>query len=550
MNNLEYSINNVNNIENNLEFIENITRNNLDNFKELLNEFSIYSLRELLIKIKFSKNFFQKFSLFFIDLIKKYFFYQYLHNPINISSYIFINIGFTIKEIINNIIESYYKQETYFYEIYFKFLEIRNYLKENKINFIISNSISRFTLNINEITFIIHYLFSDFNKFIKNFALNLNLKIYKLEKYKIIDDDYLIKIYFYNIKVPVIFIFSKDIFNILIYDLYFTYKDTINEIDFFENTIKIYNYNSLKDFIIYFSKLDKYNNLKKEISLCKNINEIYNLFYSYFNLNYIPSELSDYPQIIKIAKNNDFNDLVKLEDIKGDLHIHTNLSDGLNSINEIINFVKTNKTNYNYIGITDHVNYLNLNQLKDLKEYIKNNINSDKFKVLLGIEENIDENGLLYSQKLDNYLEVLNNIDFINASIHSHFNLKEDQQYNRLSKIAENNNPKILTISHLTTRVLNIRNPISLSTDKIIEIINKLNKNNKYIEINCHLDRLDVDYNILREYYLKYKIKPNVVISTDAHNINHLDYIEFGVKIARKSLISKKNVLNTKENIL
>lgn len=531
---------------NDLEFIENIVKNNLNNFKELLIKFNIFSLKELSIKIKFSKKIFQEFNLFIFNLIKNYFFNKYYDNLIN------------LKEIINNIIELYYKQETYFYEIYFKFLEIRNYLKENKINFIISNSVSRFSLIINEITFIIHYSFinfeKDLKKLIKNIALNLNLKIYKLEKYKIIDNDYLIKIYFYNLKVPVIFIFSRYILNIVLYDLYFTYKNTINEIDFFEKTIKIYNYDSLKKFVNSFFKLDKYNKLKKEISLSKDIEEIYILFYNYFNLNYIPSELSDYPQIIKLAKDNDFNDLVKLDDIKGDFHIHTNLSDGSNSIDEIVNFVKSNKIsnkiNYRYIGISDHIDYLNLEQLKELKEYIKNNINSDKFKVLLGIEENIDENGLLYSQKLDTYLEIINTIDFINASIHSHFNLSEDQQYSRLLAIAKNNNPKILSISHLTSRIINIRKPINLNINKILKIINKLNKNNKYIEINSHLDRLDVDYNILREYYLKYKISPKVIISTDSHNINHLDYIEFGVKIARKSLIHKKNVLNTKQNIL
>lgn len=64
------------------------------------------------------------------------------------------------------------------------------------------------------------------------------------------------------------------------------------------------------------------------------------------------------------------------------------------------------------------------------------------------------------------------------------------------------------------------------------------------------MDRLDIDYNILREYRLKYNTSPKVVISTDSHNVNHLDYMEFGVKLARKALIYKNDILNTKEKIL
>ena len=529
---------------NEIDFINKVINENLNNFEKILREFKIFTLRELNIKLKYSKNFKQKFLNFFLDI-----FNAYLEKKIN--KYIKNSISIIIKEAIQKLIDLYYLQDNFFYEIYFKFREIKNYLNQKNIDFIITNSISRFNLNLNEITFIIYNKSINFKEFIKEIAYNLNLNIYKIENQKLIEDDYMFKVYFYELKVPIIFLFSSKIFNILIYDLYFTYKNTINERIFFKEILKVENYIFFKNFITSITKTIEYKKIKEKFNNIKDLKnkEIYEIFYSYFNLNYIPPELSDYPNIIEISKKQSFNELVNIEDIKGDLHIHTNLSDGLNSIVEIVNYIKLYKKNYKYIGISDHINYLDLNKIKELKDYIKNNLNSKNLEVFLGVEENIDENGFLYYQKLDSNLDFINNIDFINASIHSNFNLTEDQQYSRLMKLINSNNLKVLTISHLTTRILGIREPINLSLNKILNIINELNKNNKYIEINCHLDRLDVDYNILREYRLKYNTSPKVVISTDSHNVNHLDYMEFGVKLARKSLIYKNDILNTKEKI-
>jgi len=530
---------------NEIDLIDKIINKNLNNFEKILREFEIFTLRELNIKLKYSKNFKLRFLNFFLDI-----FNDFLEKKIN--KYIKSSISIIIKEAIRKLIDLYYLEDNFFYEIYFKFKEIKNYLNEKSIDFIITNSISRFDLNINEMTFIIYNKSINFKEFIKELAYNLNLNIYKIENQKLIEDDYIFKVYFYELKVPIIFLFSSKIFNILIYDLYFTYKNTINETIFFKEILKIENYIFLKNFIRFFSKTIEYKKLKEKYNNMENLKdkEIYEMFYSYFNLNYIPPELSDYPNIIEISKNQSFTELVNIEDIKGDLHIHTNLSDGLNSIVEIVNYVKLYKKNYKYIGISDHVNYLDLNRMKELKDYIKNNLTSKDLEIFLGIEENIDENGYLYYQKLDSNLDFINAIDFINASIHSNFNLPEDQQYSRLMKVVKTNNSRVLSISHLTTRILGIRDPINLNLNKILNIINELNKNNKYIEINCHLDRLDVDYNILREYRLKYNKSPKVVISTDSHNVNHLDYMEFGVKLARKALIYKNDILNTKERVL
>jgi histidinol phosphatase-like PHP family hydrolase len=530
---------------NEIDLIDKIINKNLNNFEKILREFKIFTLRELNIKLKYSKNFKLGFLSFFLDM-----FNDSLEKEIN--KYIKSSINIIIKEAIRKLIDLYYFQDNFFYEIYFKFKEIKNYLNEKKIDFIITNSISRFDLNINEITFIIYNKSINFREFIKELAYNLNLNIYKMENQKLIGDDYIFKVYFYELKVPIIFLFSTKIFNILIYDLYFTYKNTINEEIFFKEILKIKNYIFLRNFIRSFSKTIEYKKLKEKFNNIKDLKngKIYEMFYSYFNLNYIPPELSDYPNIIEISKNQSFSELVNIEDIKGDLHVHTNLSDGLNSIVEIVNYVKLYKKNYKYIGISDHINYLDLNKIKELKDYIKNNLNSKDLEIFLGVEENIDENGYLYYQKLDSNLDFINNIDFINASIHSNFNLPEDQQYSRLIKVIKGNNSKVLVISHLTTRILGIRDPINLNLNKILTIINELNKKDKYIEINCHLDRLDVDYNILREYRLKYNISPKVVISTDSHNVNHLDYMEFGVKLARKALIYKNDILNTKERVL
>ncbi len=409
-------------IDNHIESIEKLINIGLNDFEKILKKYKIFNLQDLNNKLKNSENFKETLFNFLINIFKSF--------ELKNIDYLLKDL-LNMKKIINFLIESYYKQSNFFYEIYFKFLEIRNYLKNSGLNFIISNSISKFVLNVNEITFIIQYPpnLKNINNLIKNLSYYLNLKINKIKKEKLLDNDYLIKIYFYNLKVPLILVFSENSFNSLLYDLYFIYKDTINEKIFFENILKINNYSSLKDFIKFFFKINEYKDLKYNLTKIRSIDniKIYEIFYNYFDLNYIPSELSDYPNVIKIAKNKDFKDLIDLNDIKGDLHIHTNLSDGLNSVSEIFNFVKLNKTNYKYLGITDHINQLDLNKLVELKNYIKNNLNSEKLRIILGVEENIDENGILYYQKLDYNIQLnfINNIDFINASIHSNFNLQK-----------------------------------------------------------------------------------------------------------------------------
>jgi len=250
---------------------------------------------------------------------------------------------------------------------------------------------------------------------------------------------------------------------------------------------------------------------------------------------------------IKESEQSALPNIIKLKDIKGDLQIQTNWTDGTNSIEEMAKYARDLK--YEYIAITDHTKSLAMVHGSDEKKLLKQikeieNINSKlggalgggatarRFKVLSGAEVNILKDG-----SLDIKNEVLKKLDFAGAAIHSHFHLNKSEQTERLIKAIENKHIDI--IFHPTGRIINRREPIELDLKKIFKTAMKTKT---ILEINANPSRLD-----LKEEHIKMakKIGVKFMINTDAHSAIDMNLIKYGIFLAQQGQLSKKDVLNT-----
>ena len=230
-----------------------------------------------------------------------------------------------------------------------------------------------------------------------------------------------------------------------------------------------------------------------------------------------------------------FPKLISLQDIKGDLHIHTNYSDGSSTIQELIQ--KAKSLNYQYIAITDHSKSRKISRglsIKQLQKQIKeiNKINS--FKILKGAEVDILRNG-----SLDYPNSILKQLDIVIAAVHSSFKLSKIEQTNRILKALQNKHVNIL--AHPTGRLIQRRNPYPIDLQKIYEFAKD---NNKLLEINSYPERLDLNAINIKEA-LQNKVK--LVISTDAHSTQGLNYMILGVSQAKKALATPKDIVNTSD---
>jgi DNA polymerase (family X) len=262
-----------------------------------------------------------------------------------------------------------------------------------------------------------------------------------------------------------------------------------------------------------------------------------NLVYEMLGMQYIPPELREGFDEVELAKSFKLPKLVNIDDIRGDLHIHSQWSDGLISISDIVE--KSKKNNYEYIAISDHSmsnkygNGLDEKRIIEKFEYIKK-IKSEikEINLLMGGEVDIKASG-----KLDYDDEILEKMDIVLASMHSNFVASKEENTNKVLSAIENRNVDV--IAHPTGVVFGSRAPYSLDMDKIIE---SAAKNDKAMEINSYFLRLD-----LNEDYSK-MVKScggRVVINTDSHRPGNMDMIRFGVDVARRAGLEKEDILNT-----
>ena len=260
-------------------------------------------------------------------------------------------------------------------------------------------------------------------------------------------------------------------------------------------------------------------------------------FFTALGLQYIPPELRENMGEIEAAEVKRIPNLVQLQDIKGIFHVHSNYSDGVNTIEELIK--KAIEKGFKYIGISDHSqSAFYANGLKDediIKQHREIEELRDKYPeiaVYKGIESDILPDG-----SLDYSDEILASFDYVIGSIHSSFNMDKKAMTERLIKAIENKYINIL--GHSTGRLLLSREPYDLDLEEVIKCCSK---NQVAIEINSNPHRLDLDWRMCKyakEEGVKLSIEP------DAHRISGIDDIYYGIGIGRKGWLEVKDLLNT-----
>lgn len=259
--------------------------------------------------------------------------------------------------------------------------------------------------------------------------------------------------------------------------------------------------------------------------------------YSRLGLAYIPPELRENRGEVEAAARNELPKLIKRTDIKGDLHVHTDWSDGANTIKQVVE--RARKLGYEYLAVTDHSRSLKIARgltveaLKSQHEAIRHlNAGLDGFRILTGVEVDILTDG-----SLDYPDDVLQNIDVVVASVHRGFKQDRDTMTQRVLAAIKNKHVDIL--GHPTGRLLSQRDPFDIDIEKIIRAAAEYGT---VLEINASPDRLDLNERYAR---IAADLGAKIVINTDAHNCQRLDDIQYGVYVARRAWLKKNDVINT-----
>ena len=263
--------------------------------------------------------------------------------------------------------------------------------------------------------------------------------------------------------------------------------------------------------------------------------------YKKLGLPYIEPELRENTGEIDAARAGKLPKIIGYDAICGDLHIHTNWSDGTASTEAMA--AAARRLGYEYIAITDHSKSQKiasgLNEkmlLKHIAEIDRLNRQIEKqgarFRIFKGSECDILPNG-----KLDYSDSTLKKLDFVVGSVHSRFKSAKEEMTERICKALANRHLKIL--GHPTGRLINAREPYAVDLEKVYETAVE---NGKLLEINAFPERLDLkdtDIKMANGFGAKF------AISTDSHAINHLNFMEYGIAQARRGWLEAKNIVNT-----
>lgn len=260
--------------------------------------------------------------------------------------------------------------------------------------------------------------------------------------------------------------------------------------------------------------------------------------YETLELSWIPPELREHRGEIEASAEGKLPKLITLEDIRGDLQMHSDWSDGKNTMEEMLEACAARS--YEYFALTDHSQALAMTggldaeklarQLEEIEEIAERH---PEIHFLRSMEVDILADGSL---DLDD--ESLEKLDFVVISIHSRFDLPRDEQTKRLIKAIEH--PLSDCVGHPTGRIIGRRDPIEFD---LAEVLDCAAENEVAMELNAHPNRLD-----LRDTHLMEAKKRGVplMISTDAHHIDELGLMQYGVEQARRAWLTADDVLNTK----
>jgi DNA polymerase (family 10) len=257
--------------------------------------------------------------------------------------------------------------------------------------------------------------------------------------------------------------------------------------------------------------------------------------YERLGLPFIEPTLREDRGEIEAALAGELPDLVTLRQIRGDLHTHTDLTDGLAPLERMLDAAATHR--YAYYAVTDHAPNLWMQRMTDEKMLAQRDrvrALQDRFpsmRLLHGTELNIDPDG-----GVDWDASFLSGFDLTVASVHSHFGQSRDQMTRRVIRAIEN--PQVHVIGHLTTRKIGRRDPVDLDLEAVFEAAGRAGT---ALEINAYPDRLD-----LRDEHVLWARRHGVrfAIDTDAHAVGHLDMMRFGVATAQRGWLTKDDVIN------
>ena len=253
-------------------------------------------------------------------------------------------------------------------------------------------------------------------------------------------------------------------------------------------------------------------------------------------MDYVAPEIREGWGEVEAAADGELPNLVEKSDIKGDLHTHTHMSDGGNSVREMAEAGE--RQGYSYLALTDHtyglsvVDGLDGEELLEYSDEIERVNQETEIELFSGAEANITDDGIDISS------ETAKKLDVVVASVHWGMNMDREEATKRLVSAISTEGVDIL--GHPSGRLINSREGYSYDFDRILEAAREYGV---ALELNSNPRRLDITDQQVRKAT---EAEVPVAINTDAHSIGNLDYIEYGVHTARRGWSEKPDILNTK----
>ncbi len=258
--------------------------------------------------------------------------------------------------------------------------------------------------------------------------------------------------------------------------------------------------------------------------------------YETLGMAWIPPELREDHGEIDAALEGKLPELVTMDDIKGDLQMHSNWSDGRNTMEEMVR--EAENRGYGYIAITDHsqgltiANGLTARELEERMEEIRGVRENTDVRILNGIEVDIKKDG-----SLDMDSSVLEGLDIVLGAVHSNFAMDAREQTSRIKEAFSTG--LIDIFAHPTGRKIGEREPYAVNMN---EIISAAVEYDVALEINASPIRLDLDSLDARQAM---EAGAKISIGTDAHDLQHLEFMKYGVGVARRAWLESEDVINT-----